>query len=241
MSALRLYLDGKRREGRLDHPCPMCTWAYEGTGNLQGPSGAVPRNLIEAGDMIGFAPIMRCYAHDFADPACPDNARHHAALASWFKDNAGLPMTVCEYYNVSKYEDLPLLFTTRLAHDLPAYYAMGVQGMSYMHPPLVNWGPRALTQVLYAQLSWDIRTDTPVFLEEFFRNWYGPHAGAMRRAYDKIEEAWLAIGAWRGSPAADLRARHPAADDRAGRIPRRPVPPRRAAGRSDLENRRTRG
>ena len=197
LSALRRAFDKARESGELDHDVTLVSCAYEGTSTLSGPEKTVPGNLVQAGDFMGFAPIKRCYAHDFSDPACPDNAEYHKALATWFKPSASLPMMIDEYYNVTKYEDLPLLFTTRISRDLPAYHEMGVRGMTYLHVPLVNWAMRSLTQVLYAQLCWDIRTDLDEFLAEYFRNWYGPHAEAMSRAYELIEQAWLHIAAWR--------------------------------------------
>jgi hypothetical protein len=197
ISALRAYLDRARQEGRLDHDVRLSTCAYEGTATIAGPERPYPQNLLAAGDNVTFYPINRCYAHDFAEPACALNDVYAQALRSWFVHQPALPMMVGEYYNVSKFEDLPLLFTTRIAHDLPTYYAAGARGMTYMHTPLVNWGMRTLTQALYAQLAWGVHTDVDAFLDEYFAGWYGPYAQEMRQVYAWIEEAWLYSAEWR--------------------------------------------
>jgi len=175
----------------------LATCAYEGTATVDGPSRPVPPNLIRAGDLASYYPINRCYQHDLADAACAVNARYTAALRSWFAQQPALPVCAGEYYNVSKFEDLPLLFTARIAHDLTRYRALGASGMTYMHVPMVNWGVRTLTQALYAQLAWDVETDVEAFLDDYFADWYGPHAPHLRQAYDLIERAWLAIADWR--------------------------------------------
>jgi hypothetical protein len=197
LSGLRRCLDCARATGRLDHEVRLVVCAYEGTATLSGPQRPIPANLVAAGDGVTYYPINRCYAHDIADSACAENARYHAALASWLTAPAALPITIGEYYNVSKFEDLPLLFTRRLRADLPAYHALGARGLTYMHVPLVNWGMRTLTQSLYAQLAWDTGTDVDAFLEGYFRDWYGPYAADLRTVYALLEEAWLPSADWR--------------------------------------------
>ena len=197
ISAMRRYLDQARQDGRLDHDVQMGMCCYEGTSTIQGPEKPVPANLFEKGDYGVFYPINRCYAHDFADRSCSTNKFYHESLLSYFNQKPALPLAIGEYYNVSKWEDLPLLFATRIRRDLPAYRGIGATGMTYMHVPLVNWGMRTLTQSLYAQLCWDASTDVDAFLSEYFNLWYGPYANEMRRVYDLLEESWLDIAEWR--------------------------------------------
>ncbi|MCL5996725.1 MAG: DUF4838 domain-containing protein [Chloroflexi bacterium] len=197
LARLRDFLNQARRDGQLDHDVQLATCAYEGTATLAGPRHPIPHNLIEAGDHIAFYPINRCYAHDLADPHCRINSAYSAAMASWLAHAPALSFIAAEYYNVSKYEDLPLLFNTRIGDDLRAYHQRGAVGITYMHLPMVNWAMRTLTQALYAQLAWDATTDTTAFVAEYFTNWYGPYAGEMRRAYDLIETAWQYIADWR--------------------------------------------
>ncbi|RXZ81688.1 DUF4838 domain-containing protein [Paenibacillaceae bacterium] len=197
VSGVRDIINRALAEGALSHDVKLIVCGYEGTDTLTGPVRPVPENVTAAGDLIVYYPINRCYEHGFADANCSTNARYHEALQSWCNHKESLPVIIGEYYNVSKFEDLPLLFTTRLAQDLPSYYRMGTRGMTYMHVPLVNWGMRTLTQLMYAQLSWDVNTDVAAFVREYHANWYGPHAERMSSAYEKIEQAWLLIADWR--------------------------------------------
>ena len=66
-----------------------------------------------------------------------------------------------------------------------------------MHVPMVNWGMRTLTQLLYAQMIWDVNTDVDIFIDEYFTNWYQSQADNARKAYELIEEAWLMSAGWR--------------------------------------------
>ncbi|MBP1989936.1 DUF4838 domain-containing protein [Paenibacillus eucommiae] len=197
VSGLRGIINHALALGDIGHPIRLIICGYEGTDTLDGPQYPVPDNVAEAGDLVVYYPINRCYEHDLDAGSCSANSRYHGALQSWCDLKSTLPVIMGEYYNVSKFEDLPLLFTSRMAHDIPAYWRMGVKGITYMHVPLVNWGMRTLTQLLYAQLSWDAETDTDRFLQEYFVNWYGPHAVTMSEAYESIEQAWGYIADWR--------------------------------------------
>ena len=63
---------------------------------------------------------------------------------------------VGEYYNVSKFADLPYLFPSVMIKDFQYYKTLSIKGMTYMHLPMTEWGVRNLTQVLFARLSSDI-------------------------------------------------------------------------------------
>ena len=196
-SHLRDYLNAARRDGRLDHDVKMVLCAYEGTSSLLAPEKPVPQNLIDAGDYALYATIVRCYDHDFGDPACSYNRVYDDALKNWEKVRPCIPVAALEYYNVSKFEDLPLLFTEGMRKDIPYFAAHGATGMCYMHIPIVNWGMRALTQTLYAELSWDPTCDVNAVLDDYYRGRYGEYAPQMRRIYGKIEAASRDIISWR--------------------------------------------
>lgn len=197
LSGLRRIAENAVRSGRLDHAVRFVMCAYEGTSTLEAPTGHIPANLVASGDYVVFYPILRCYAHNLADTACSRNSPYDGALRDWLACSPGLPVMVGEYYNVSKFEDLPVLFTGRIAGDLPRYQALGVSGITYMHIPMALWGMRTLTQVLYAQLAWDAGTDASAFLEEYFALRYGPHGGKCREATRLVEEAWAYAASWR--------------------------------------------
>lgn len=221
VSYFREFLDRALVEGRLDRPVQLVICAYEGTSTLQGPEHPVPMNLTTSGDYAVFYPINRCYAHDIDDAGCSVNTAYDRALRSWFWPKPGIPVTIGEYYNVSKFEDLPLLFNARIINDLPYYAKLGVSGITYMHVPLFNWAMRTLTQNLYAQLAWNIETDVSQFIEEYYEKWYGPYADDLRSIYEKIEEAWLLAADWRAWSGRSVLSQLQRWD---GRRPEKPLP-----------------
>lgn len=197
ISRLRSILDRAMEDKRLDHSVQLVMCAYEGTSSINPPENPIPENLIKHGDMLVYYPINRCYSHELSDKNCSINRHYYDALKGWLSGDGSLPVIMGEYYNVSKFEDLPLLFTGTMVKDIPAYYALGVRGMTYMHIPMVNWGVRTLTQVLYAQLCWDANTVSDSFIDEYFELRYGQYGDGMKEVYALIEEAWKYISSWR--------------------------------------------
>jgi len=175
----------------------MAGCAYEGTSTLHGPERPIPENLVAAGDCIIYYPIDRSYAFDFSDGRSVTNRPYARALTSWLDRSPQLPIMLGEYYNVSKFEDLPLLFTSRILHDLPDYHRRGARAITYMHLPHLSWAVRTLTQGLYAQLAWDPGADGSRYVAEYLAGWYGPSGEAMMRAYELIERGWSHVAEWR--------------------------------------------
>jgi len=197
LSRLRRGLDAALASGRLDHPVRMSGCAYEGTSTLPGPGKAIPQNLIDAGDCVIFYPIDRSYAADLYDPNSRTNVPYATALDSWLDRPDALPVIVGEYFNVSKYADLPILFTRRIEADLKAYRDRGVSGMTYMHSPMVAWAVRTLTQYHYARANWNPDTKAAPLVDQYLADRYGPHAEAMAEVYRLVEAGFLRVGEWR--------------------------------------------
>ena len=193
MSFLRSYLDKAYIEGTLDRKVRLCFTAYEGTANLKAPMHAIPENLRDSGDYILYCPIVRCYEHCLDDPSCDYNNYYDRHLKEW----SGISMGVNEYYNVSKFEDLPFLFSRTMPNDMRHYHSLGVKCMQYMHHPMVHWGVRNLTQILYAELCWDVEVDVEKVISKYFNYRYGSQAEEMRKAYEFIEEAGKNCTSWR--------------------------------------------
>ncbi len=193
LSFLRDYTDKAIAEGRLDHNVYYSMCVYEGTATLQPPINGIPENLKHSGDSVTYYPIYRCYEHQFYDPACAQNDFFRQALEGWHD----IPIMMGEYYNVSKFEDLPLLFTRTMGGDIRWYHEHGVTGMTYMHLPMLEWGVRNITQLLYAQLSWDVNTDVEAFMAQYFADRYGDAADEVRKAYELIESGFADISSWR--------------------------------------------
>ena len=114
LSEIRKIINNAVECQRLDHNVKLVMCVYEGTSTINGPINPIPKNLIEAGDYGVFYPILRCYAHDFSDCTCIGNSHYVDNLKAWYAHSPSLPIMIGEYYNVSKFEDLPLLFTARI-------------------------------------------------------------------------------------------------------------------------------
>jgi hypothetical protein len=197
-SQMRAFLDRAEAAKKLDRHVTVILCAYEGTASLEGPSRPVPENLAADGTLVTFYPINRCYRHPLNDPDCATNRRYWNALNSWTSARPALRIVEGEYYNVSKYEDLPLLFTDVMRKDWPAFAAAGVRGATYMHIPSVHWGPRTLTQNLYAKLTRNPHdADIEEWTTEYFAKWYGRHAETMHRVCLLAEDAGRSCAQWR--------------------------------------------
>ena len=192
-SYIRNYFDRAFAEGRLDRHVTISFSMYEGTSDMQPPENPVPDNLRGTRDNGTFCPINRCYAHTIDDETCDYNRQYNQWLVGW-KD---VSIRLNEYYNVSRFEDLPFLFTKTMPHDFRHYASEGVTGMVYMHLPMLHWDVKNLTQVLYAELCWNVNADVEWVLKEYFEHRYGTHAETMRKVYDLLEEAGKYCQSWR--------------------------------------------
>lgn len=196
LSVVRDYLDQSYSEGKLDRRVLINMAAYESTVTLDAPSRPVPKNLRQAGDMVIYYPIKRCYRHHLQDNSCAINTRYRETLQGWGKCVSGMSLWEGEYYNVSKFVDLPLLFTRLLPSDMRFYYASGARGATYMHFPFVNWAMRALTQIQHAQYAWDINADDQAMLDDYFSHKYEQYADEMQQVYRLIEHGSKDISSW---------------------------------------------
>ncbi len=185
ISHIRSSVDRAVAEGKLDRDLRLVMCAYEGTSTLEPPSKPIPENLTDGRDYVVFYPINRCYHHTLNDSECDINRDYAKALRGW----QGIPLMVGEYYNVSKFEDIPYLFTKTMPCDIRFYQSLGVSGMTYMHLPIIEWGMRNSTQLLYASLLRDINTDTGALLKAYFADRYASYASQAERAYRLTEEA----------------------------------------------------
>ncbi len=175
----------------------LISCAYEGTCTMAPPSRPIPQVLLDGGDCVVFYPINRCYEHDFADPDCPTNKRYNDYLLGWSNVRQNMPFIMGEYYNVSRFEDLPFMFINRIKNDFPHFYKNGVRGITYMHFPLMNMGLRSLTHLLYAELSWDTQADVDKIIDTYFNLYYEDYAQPMKKIYYLLEDASVNCAQWR--------------------------------------------
>ena len=192
LSHLRKRVDEAVESGELDRNYILVTDMYEGTDTIEPPINPVPDNMRED-DYIAIAPILRCYKHNMDDESCEYNSFYKKQI----EGVKGYKLAVCEYYNVSKFEDMPLIFTKSMINDIRYYHKAGIEGFTYMHLPMVEWGVRCLTQYMIANLTRNPECEAEVLVDEYFKNLYGKYAQDAKKAYELCEEATLYSSSWR--------------------------------------------
>ena len=172
--------------------------AYDGTETREAPCRPIPADFDYALNYFTFFPIRRCYAHTLDDPACTElNTNYARQFEDWYKSSYKGELVAGEYYNVSRYESLPLLFYHTAPHDMRYYYRHNARGFNYMHATSGEWGTRTLTNWMMAKLCWDIEANPNELLDIFLTEYFGPVAKQMRSAFEDISEAYANVAAWR--------------------------------------------
>ncbi|MBC8870521.1 MAG: DUF4838 domain-containing protein [Planctomycetes bacterium] len=178
-----------RAAGRIHRSIPIRFLVYADV--LSPPTRPLPPGFDYATCSGTFYPIARCYVHDFDDPDCPRNVRYQQQLHGWVADperHYRGQLVIGEYYNVSGYQCLPVVFMNTMTNDIPHYYKVGARYFQYMHVTTANWGNKALTNYQMARQLWDVNTDCEALLADYFTRRYGPAACTMRRFYESLEK-----------------------------------------------------
>ncbi len=190
---LRKRVNEAYDRGELVKKYNVITDLYEGGDTIDPALNPIPEGIAEDGFFASFAPILRCYKHGMDDKSCDIN-RFYSDRMEKVK---GFPLSINEYYNVSKFEDLPYVFTNSIINDVRYYHELGAKGFTYMHLPMVEWGVKTLTQHLLANLLRDPYCDIQTKIDEYFEHIYGKYADKARKAYELCEEGTLYSSSWR--------------------------------------------
>ncbi|MFW6107526.1 MAG: DUF4838 domain-containing protein [bacterium] len=177
-----------RAAGRIHRPIIIRFLAYHDV--LEPPSRPLPEGFDYATCSATFFPIVRCYVHRFDDPQCPRNARYRKQLHGWaLAPDRHYKGELCigEYYNVSGYKCLPVVYMHTMARDIPFYHQVGARHFHYMHVVTRNLGNKALTNYQMARQLWDVGTECEALWADYFARRYGPAADTMRRFYESLE------------------------------------------------------
>ena len=106
---------------------------------LSPPTRPPDRGLDPDVCSVTFFPYFRCYAHALADPSCTEiNRRLAPSYEGWASGPARAtigPLAIGEYYNVSYFASLPLVFAHAMGADIPWYFRSGARHFHYMHAP----------------------------------------------------------------------------------------------------------
>lgn len=186
LNEMRKALNKAAQRGEIRKGITLSISGYEGTATIEPPNNPIPREIIEAGDSVVYYPINRCYEHNINDSSCYKNKMYNENLLGWVA--SGIKVYIGEYYNVSKYEDLPLMFTGSIINDYEYYNSIDVVGTTYMHIPIVDWGIRTLTENLYAYMTYSGK-EPQLFCDDYFVSIYGKYADKAKEAYSFAENA----------------------------------------------------
>ena len=187
-----------RRQNRLHRNVEITACAYLET--LAPPTRKLPMDFDYQNFSVTFFPIHRCYVHAMNDPQCTDINQHIVQdYHKWTIDPNRFyrgSLFIGEYYNLSYFKSLPLLFTASMAADIPFYYETGIRHFNYMHTPTRLWGTWTLNQYLLARLLWNPAADVSALQEEFFRLYYPTTFSETKTFYALLEQATLNIRAY---------------------------------------------
>jgi len=192
-------------DGRLKRDIKVKFLIYSSAGVIDPPTKPLPKGFDYDGIMGTFFPIYRCYVHNLDDPACTEfNLHYFKYLNAWrtspyYKGK----FMIGEYYNISYFRDLPILFTQSMEHDIRFYYESGARAMHYMHIPIGNWGPRTITNYQFARMLWDPATDVSAMKDEYFRARYENANAQMRDFYASLERAMINVPEYLATPGED--------------------------------------
>ena len=189
--AIQKGMQTARREGHLQRNILLASLAYHET--IIPPSHPLPDDFDYENFSVTFFPIERCYAHSLADPACTEfNQFLLENYLGWTMGSGRHykgSILIGEYYNVSSFKMLPVLFPSIMAADILWYYRTGTRHFNYMHTPTHLWGTWTLNQHLLARLLWNHETDVDALLDEYFSRYYPTSSEHTRKFYHHLEKA----------------------------------------------------
>lgn len=133
-----------------------------------------------------FPPLFD-HSRPFTDPSSPWARRFHRIVEGW----AGMtPQTgFYDYYGHYNYFG-PWGVVHKLREDIPAFRDAG--GTFLVMEAQPNFAMQGLNHYIAAQLIWRPDADVDLLLEQFFRHYYGPATGPMRRFWGAAER-WFAL------------------------------------------------
>jgi hypothetical protein len=180
-----------RLAGKINRRVEVSSIAYHAT--LDPPTKPLPDDYDYNNSSITFFPIGRCYVHSFADPACTEiNQWQLKAYEGWTMGDRRYyqgSVFIGEYYNVSSFKNLPVVFSRIMAVDIPWYYKNGARQFHYMHTPDTLWGTWTLNQYLMGKLLWNVDADAAKILDGYFNHYYPTTSYTTRRFYEQLESA----------------------------------------------------
>ncbi|MBN2296806.1 MAG: DUF4838 domain-containing protein [Pirellulales bacterium] len=179
----------EQADGRLPYSIQIRFLAYADV--IDPPTRPLPADFDYKTCIATFYPIRRSYVFNFDSSISPSNSVYRRQLEGWMTDpdrHYRGQLEIGEYYNVSRFKCLPIVFMHTMENDIPYYYSVGARHFQYMHVTTGNWGNKALTNYQMARQLWEVKADCEVLWEDYFSRRYGPLATQMRVFYETLEK-----------------------------------------------------
>lgn len=128
-------------------------------------------------------------------PGAPTSEMLEQVVRGWTAVSPRVAMYLYNY-NVA---DMAMPYSRRIAwtRDLPKLAALGVRDIAIDSQP--NWHTMMPGNYVAARLLWDVKTNVPSLLDEYYPAYYGPAATAMRRYDTTLENAYETTKVFAGS------------------------------------------
>ncbi len=192
---LRTEMEKATKAGLLKRNVQIAFLAYADV--VDPPTRPLPEGFDYENCIATFFPIDRCYVHRFDDPACTEiNVPYFNRYRGWALDPKRFyrgQIFIGEYYNISGFKGLPIVFSKSMTSDIPYYCGTSARHFHYMHVTTRNWGTRALTNYQMARMLWAPAVDVPALTDEYFTGRYGAAARAMRECYHALEQSLVNV------------------------------------------------
>ena len=184
-------IDKAKKDGRLKRDVLLASLAYMET--LPPPQRPLPADFHYDNFSVTFFPIERCYAHTFNDESCTEvnhpMCKDYNGWTSGENRHYKGSILMGEYYNVSSFKSLPIVYSKIMTSDIPWYYKTGTRHFNYMHTPTHSWGTWTLNQHLLAKLLWNHEENPDQLLNNYFARYYPTTGNQTRKFYNYLEQA----------------------------------------------------
>ncbi len=195
---IRKAVKEAHKSKQLQRDVRVFSLAYAQT--LAPPTKRLPRDFDYAATALFIYPIERCYNHSMFDTTCTEvNVALCQKIGNWVAKDCPYKgkLYLGEYYNISRFRDLPLVFTTVMRFDIPRYYKLGIRGMNYMHTRTSHLGAQTLLNYEFAYKTWKPMMAVDTLIADYFAHHYAGASDVMQDYYEKIEEVFANVKAWR--------------------------------------------
>jgi len=142
------------------------------------------------------APITYTRYGSIGNPCVPTSMLLEEIIKIW---RSMVPRMGSYLYNFNLADTaMPFTRTLYFEKTMPRLYEYGVH-YSTVESMNDNWQHSLPGAYVYAQITWDVKTDVNKIRDEFYPNFYGPAAVPMRRYNDILEEAYETTSAFAGN------------------------------------------